>query len=62
MPMLLRCSMLHDARDVAERYSLGNDAALSGPVARGEVGQVWRLTTSRGTFAIKEQFDPVPRG
>jgi Ser/Thr protein kinase RdoA (MazF antagonist) len=49
-----------DARDVAERYSLGNDAALSGPVARGEIGQVWRLTTSRGTFAIKEQFDPFP--
>ncbi len=50
----------HDATDVAERYSLGDDAALSGPVARGEVGQVWRLTTSRGTFAIKEQFDPFP--
>ena len=49
-----------DATDVAERYSLGNAAALSGPVARGEVGQVWRLTTSRGTFAIKEQFDPFP--
>ena len=29
-------------------------------MARGEVGQVWRLTTSRGTFAIKEQFDPFP--
>jgi Ser/Thr protein kinase RdoA (MazF antagonist) len=50
----------HDAAAVAERYSLGRDAALSGPVARGEVGQVWRLTTSRGTFAIKEQFDPFP--
>jgi Ser/Thr protein kinase RdoA (MazF antagonist) len=50
----------HDARDVAERYSLGDDPALSGPVARGEVGQVWRLTTTRGTFAIKEQFEPFP--
>jgi Ser/Thr protein kinase RdoA (MazF antagonist) len=50
----------HDAADVAERYSLGSGAALAGPVARGEVGQVWRLTTSRGTFAIKEQFDPFP--
>jgi Ser/Thr protein kinase RdoA (MazF antagonist) len=49
-----------DATDVAERYSLGDDATLSGPVARGEVGQVWRLTTARGTFAIKEQFDPFP--
>ena len=51
---------VHDATDVAERYSLGNDAALSGPVARGQVGQVWQLTTSRGTFAIKEQFEPFP--
>lgn len=51
-----------DATDIAERYSLGDDAALSGPVARGEVGQVWRLTTSRGSFAIKEQFDPFPEG
>ena len=50
----------HDAADVAERYSLGRGAALTGPVARGEVGQVWRLTTIRGTFAIKEQFDPFP--
>jgi len=49
-----------DAVDLADRFSLGDDAALSGPVARGEVGQVWRLTTSRGTFAIKEQFDPFP--
>ena len=49
-----------DATDVAERYSLGDEATLTGPVARGEVGQVWRLTTSRGTFAIKEQFDPFP--
>ena len=50
----------HNAADVAARYSLGDEAVLSGPVARGEVGQVWRLTTSRGTFAIKEQFDPFP--
>jgi aminoglycoside phosphotransferase (APT) family kinase protein len=49
-----------DADDIADRFSLGDDAALSGPVARGEVGQVWRLTTARGTFAIKEQFDPFP--
>ena len=54
--------MLHPraAADIAARFSLGEDAIMSGPVARGEVGRVWRLTTSRGTFAIKEQFDPFP--
>jgi Ser/Thr protein kinase RdoA (MazF antagonist) len=49
-----------DAAEVAERFSLGANAVLSGPVARGEVGQVWRLSTSLGTFAVKEQFEPFP--
>ena len=48
-----------DAAAVAARFTLGDDAALSGPVARGEVGQVWRLSTSLGTFAVKEPFEPV---
>src|SRR6185295_4462798 len=46
-----------DAAQIADRYALGNNAVLSGPVARGEVGQVWRLTTSRGSWAIKEPFE-----
>ena len=49
-----------DAVEVAERYRLGDAVALSGPVARGEIGQVWRLTTSLGAFAVKEQFEPIP--
>ncbi len=49
-----------DAAEIAARFSLGDAATLSGPVARGEVGQVWRLTTSRGTFAVKEPFEPIP--
>jgi Ser/Thr protein kinase RdoA (MazF antagonist) len=49
-----------DAAEIAHRYSLGGDAVLSGPVARGEIGQVWRLTTSLGAFAVKEQFEPFP--
>ena len=49
-----------DAAQIAARFSLGGAATLSGPVARGEVGQVWRLSTSRGTFAVKEPFEPVP--
>ncbi len=49
-----------DASEIAERFSLGDQPVLSGPVARGEVGQVWRLSTSLGSFAVKEQFDPFP--
>jgi Ser/Thr protein kinase RdoA (MazF antagonist) len=44
------------AAAVAARYSLGADAVLSGSVARGEQGQVWRLETSRGAWAVKELF------
>lgn len=44
---------------IADRFALGDDVAVTGPVARGEVGQVWRLTTSRGTWAVKESFDAV---
>ena len=46
-----------DAAQIADIYSLGRNAVLSGPVARGEVGQVWRLTTSLGAWAIKEPFE-----
>lgn len=44
------------AAAIAARYSLGDGVALSGPVARGQQGQVWRLETSRGTWAVKEPF------
>ena len=46
-----------DAARIADHYALGADAVLSGPVARGEVGQVWRLTTSLGSWAVKEPFE-----
>jgi aminoglycoside phosphotransferase (APT) family kinase protein len=49
-----------DADELAELYRLGDDAVLSGPVARGEVGQVWRLTTSIGSWAVKEPFEAPP--
>ena len=42
------------AAEIAGRYSLGSDAAVVGPVARGELGRVWRLSTSLGTWAVKE--------
>jgi hypothetical protein len=47
-----------DADEIAGRFRLGADAVLTGPVARGEVGQVWRLTTSLGAWAVKEPFEP----
>ena len=46
-----------DAKRIADLYALGDDAVLSGPVARGEVGQVWKLRTSLGAWAIKEPFE-----
>ena len=47
-----------DAGTIADLYQLGTNAVLSGPVARGEVGQVWRLETSLGSWAVKEPFEP----
>lgn len=47
------------AASIAREFSLGENAVLTGPVARGEQGQVWRLTTSRGSFAVKESFQAL---
>jgi phosphotransferase family enzyme len=46
------------ADEIAALFQLGTDPVLSGPVARGEVGQVWRLTTALGAWAVKEPFEP----
>jgi hypothetical protein len=45
-----------DAEHVAGAFGFGDGAVLAGPVARGELGQVWRLETERGAWAIKEPF------
>jgi Ser/Thr protein kinase RdoA (MazF antagonist) len=50
-----------DAAAVAARFGLGDDGELEGPVARGELGQVWRLTTARGTWAVKQPFEAPAR-
>lgn len=55
-------SMLNpaDAPSIARRFGVGDaDAVLSGPVARGELGQVWRLDTPTMSWAVKESFGPV---
>ena len=45
-----------DAADqIAEAYGLGDAARMTGPV-RGEQGQVWRLVTSTGDWAVKATF------
>jgi aminoglycoside phosphotransferase (APT) family kinase protein len=46
-----------DAPLIAREFGLGLGGVLVGPVARGEVGQVWRLDTPHGRFAVKEPFE-----
>jgi Ser/Thr protein kinase RdoA (MazF antagonist) len=46
-----------DAADqIAKAYGLGRPADLTGPVSRGEQGQVWRLVTSADQWAVEETF------
>jgi len=45
-----------DAAHVAAAFDLGAPESLTGPVARGVLGQVWRLETGRGPWAVKEWF------
>ncbi len=47
-----------DAVEIAEAFALGGRARLSDrPVARGKQGEVWRLDTSDGIWAIKVPFE-----
>jgi len=41
------------AAQVAERFGLGHDARLDGPVASGRLGEIWQLVTDQGRFAVK---------
>ena len=46
-----------DAAELADRFGLGRAPKLSdGPVARGRQGQVWRLETEDGRWAVKVPF------
>lgn len=47
-----------DAQPVADAFGLGRAESLSEPVARGELGQVRRLVTDTGVWAVKESFEP----
>jgi aminoglycoside phosphotransferase (APT) family kinase protein len=48
----------NDAEATANAFDLGPNPVLAGPVARGEVGQIWKLTTATAEWAIKEAFEP----
>jgi Ser/Thr protein kinase RdoA (MazF antagonist) len=45
------------AHCIAASYGCGPAAELLGPVARGEQGEVWRLETSSGSWAVKLLFE-----
>jgi aminoglycoside phosphotransferase (APT) family kinase protein len=47
-----------DAQQVADAFGLGRASSLSGPVARGELGEIRRLETDRGSWAVKQEFEP----
>jgi len=45
------------AQTVADAFGLGRATSLSDPVARGELGEIRRLETDRGTFAVKRELE-----
>jgi aminoglycoside phosphotransferase (APT) family kinase protein len=47
------------AAEVAGQFDLGDNAVLTVPVAAGRLGDVWRLSTDRGVFAVKDARFPV---
>jgi hypothetical protein len=47
-----------DPQPVADAFGLGRAESLSEPVAHGELGQVRRLVTDAGVWAVKESFEP----
>jgi len=48
-----------DAELLARVFGLEGEARLTGPVDRGEQGQVWRLDVGSGRYAVKETFAPL---
>ncbi len=52
----------HGWAEVAELFSLGTVLHAPAHVARGAMGDVWRLETSGGRWAVKLQFSWAPAG
>jgi thiamine kinase-like enzyme len=51
-----------DAPRIAAAFDLGEAGEMHGPVARGVIGQIWRLETDRGSWAVKEWFEQPDLG
>jgi Ser/Thr protein kinase RdoA (MazF antagonist) len=49
----------HDIEAAAGVYGLGDVVAPARVAARGQQGVLWRLETTRGTFAVKHLLDPL---
>lgn len=49
------------AGEIARAFGLGANARLEGPVAHGRKGEVWRLVTDEGRYAVKALFGTVFR-
>jgi aminoglycoside phosphotransferase (APT) family kinase protein len=47
-----------EGQQIADAFGLGRATWLSEPVARGELGEVRRLETERGTYAVKQELEP----
>ncbi|HSU35547.1 MAG TPA: aminoglycoside phosphotransferase family protein [Propionibacteriaceae bacterium] len=47
------------ASAIAAEYDLGPVIDFTGPVARGEQGEVWRLNSTSGSWAVKTTFAPL---
>lgn len=45
-----------DAHEIAARFGLMGSAHLSGPLAKGHQGEIWRLQTDHGQWAVKRGF------
>ena len=47
-----------DAAAIADAFGLGRAAGPAVAAARGELGRIWRLESTTGTWAVKEIFEP----
>ncbi len=50
----------HGWQQLTEAFGLGAQAAEPEYVTRGAMGEIWRLETARGTWAVKWQFPWAP--
>jgi hypothetical protein len=51
---------LNSGQEIADAYALGQVGEFVGPVDRGELGEVWRLTSPTGVWAVKVTFAELP--